>query len=200
MLVLSFAALLLVDPFWITKAPQQWSDPELVEFLTASPWAQFATGPANSAQVLVFLATAGPMLQAEEERERRGREKRRLAKLPEPDDELAGEYKLWLEDNRPTQVVLAVRVPNAKAFSDQKEIRQMEEGSVMRSGRNKTQMTGHFPPSGSDPYLRLAFPRKILRSEDKSVSFDLYIPGLAIPFRHLEFSLKDLLLNGRLEL
>jgi hypothetical protein len=201
-----FAALLalflIVDPFWVAKAPKEWTDVELVKFLTDSPWAQMAEAPKAAAQpqpVLVFLATAAPMLQAEEERERRAKAKRLVAKLPEPQDELAEEYKLWLEDNRPTQIVVAVRVPNLKAFSQESEIRLMEQGTFMRVGRTKVQMTGHFPPSTSDPYLRFAFPRKQIKGEEKALAFDLYIPGVASPFRQVEFAFKDLVLNGRPE-
>ena len=191
---------LAAEPFWTAKPPMQWTDAELVQFLTDSPWSQMALGPGGNPPVLVFIATAGPMLQAEEERERRGKLKRRAAKLPEPpEDELAQEYRLWLDDNRPSQIVLAVRVPDARAFDDVKEVRRMEEESVMRVGRDKIKMTGHFPPTAADPYLRLAFPRKQIRADGKSLSFDLYVPGLAAPFRHAEFPLKDMVANGRSE-
>ena len=49
------------------------------------------------------------------------------------------------------------------AFSDNRETRQMEQECVMRVGRKKLKMTGHFPPSPGDPYLRLAFPREVDR-------------------------------------
>jgi len=75
----------------------------------------------------------------------------------------------------------------------------MEEESVMRVGRKKFKMTGHFPPSPSDPYLRMAFPRQVTVN-DKAVSFELYLPGVAIPFRAIEFTLKDMLVRGKLEL
>jgi hypothetical protein len=193
---LAFAA----DPFWVAKPPAQWSDPELVQFLTDSPWAKMAEGPGKPAPapVRVYLATAAPMLQAEEERERRAMAKRRAAKGPEP-DELAEEYRLWIEDNRPSQIILAIQIPDQKSFSDQKEVRQMEKECVMLVGKKKIQMTGHFPPSPTDPYLRLAFPRRA-QGTDKVVGFDLYLPGVTVPFRHVEFVLKDLLVNGRLEL
>jgi len=69
----------------------------------------------------------------------------------------------------------------------------------MRIGKKKFKMTGHFPPSPRDPYLRLAFPREA-QATDKSVVFDLYLPGVPIPYREVEFKVKDLLVNGKLEM
>ena len=197
LLALLFLAL---DPFWLAKPPVQWTDIELAQFLTNSPWAQMVPGQ-NTQPVLAFIATAAPMLQAEEDRERRGKAKRATAKQPEPpENDLAEEYKLWLEDNRLTQIVLAVRIPNAKVFSEDKEIRQMENECMLRVGKNKVRMSGHFPPTTSDPYLRIAFPRGQIRVDDKTLNFDLYLPGVSFPYRHAEFVLRDMVVNGRLEL
>jgi hypothetical protein len=66
-------------------------------------------------------------------------------------------------------------------------------------GRKRLKMTGHFPPSPSDPYLRMAFPRQVTVN-DKTVSFELYLPGVAIPFRAIQFTLKDMLVRGKLEM
>jgi hypothetical protein len=60
-------------------------------------------------------------------------------------------------------------------------------------------LTGSFPPSESDPFLRLAFPRQVELS-DKTLTFDLYLPGVPAPFRSAEFSLKDMVVAGKLEL
>jgi hypothetical protein len=166
--------------------------------LTDSPWAQNAQGPGAASSILVFLATAAPMQQAEQERERRARLKR-PSQEPTEEDLLVQEYKTWLDENRTTQLVLAIRIPDTKAFSDEREVRRMEEESVMRLGRKKIKMTGHFPPSLSDPYLRIAFPREVKLS-DKNLSFDLYLPGVSIPYRTVEFTLKDMLIRGKLEL
>ncbi len=75
----------------------------------------------------------------------------------------------------------------------------MEEDSVMHVGRKKIKMTGHFPPTATDPYLRLAFPRQVSPT-DKSVSFELYLPGVPNPFREAEFKVKDMVVNGKLEM
>jgi hypothetical protein len=60
-------------------------------------------------------------------------------------------------------------------------------------------MTGHFPPSAGDPYLRIAFPREVT-ANDKSVNFELYVPGVGIPFRSVEFRVKDMTVKGKLEI
>ena len=66
-------------------------------------------------------------------------------------------------------------------------------------GRKKYKMTGHFPPSAGDPYLRIAFPREVTAA-DKSVNFELYVPGVGIPFRSVEFRVKDMTVKGKLEI
>lgn len=189
-----FLALLLLfaAPFWETKAPADWSEDELKQLFTDSPWAQPLTGPSNAPPVAAYLATAAPMEQAERERARR------MKKKPAP-DALAQEYRLWLEDNRATQIVLAVPIADANALSDSRETSRMEQECVMHAGRKKIKMSGHFPPSPGDPYLRLAFPREVTAA-DKTVTFDLYVPGIAIPFRNVEFRVKDMLVNGKLEM
>jgi len=187
---------LFAAPFWDSKAPEKWSDDELRALLTDSPWAQMATVPGSSVAVpvQVYLATAAPMDRAERERERRE------AKGHVPvDDPLVADYRSWLEEHRATQVVLAVGVTKTDVLADEHEIRRMENECAMRVGKKKFKMTGHFPPSPRDPYLRLAFPREV-QATDKSVVFDLYLPGVPIPYREVEFKVKDLLVNGKLEM
>jgi hypothetical protein len=153
-----------------------------------------APGKLSGPPVQIYIATATPIQQAETERDRRFRRK------PAPaGDDLAAEYRLWLEDNRTTQIIVAIRMNNNGGFFDNKETRHMEEESVMRIGRKKIKMTGHFPPSASDPYLRLAFPRQVTPA-DKTVSFELYLPGIDMPFREVEFRVKDMMVNGKLEM
>jgi hypothetical protein len=84
-------------------------------------------------------------------------------------------------------------------LSDESEVKHMEEDSFLQVGRKKVKMTGHFPPTSRDPYLRMAFPRQAL-GEEKTVTFALYIPGLPLPFREVQFRLKDLVVNGKPEL
>jgi hypothetical protein len=193
-----FALLLLfAGAFWEDKPPKEWSDVELRALLTESPWAHMAGATASSGTqpVVMYLATAGPMEKAEAERDRRAK----LKKPTSEPDEMAAEYRAWLDENRATQIVLAIRVGNPSEYSQEKETHQMEEESVMRVGRRKFKMTGHFPPSANDPYLRLAFPREV-KPADKTVTFELYVPGVAIPFRSVEFTVKDLMVSGKLEI
>jgi hypothetical protein len=75
----------------------------------------------------------------------------------------------------------------------------MEEESVMKIGRKKYKMTGHFPPAPDDPYLRLVFPRQV-GPKDKTVEFDLYLPGVADSYRTVEYPIKDMAYKGKLEL
>ena len=187
-------------PFWETKAPADWDDSELQRMLTDSPWAQMVTAPdqGDAPVVQIYLATAAPMEAGEHERDLRAK-RRRPPGAPAPEDQLGEEYRAWLGDNRGTQIVLSVRIANNAAFFDEQETHRMEEESVMRVGRKKFKMTGHFPPTASDPYLRLAFPRRV-ESSDKTVLFDLYLPGVAMPFREAEFTVKNMIVKGKLEM
>lgn len=188
---------LFAAPFWEAKAPADWTEPELLQLLTDSPWAQMmdAPGKGGSSAVQIFLATAYPIDQAERQRELRFKKKRPNA----PADNLDEEYKAWLSENRASQIVIGIQVNLPQALSDQQETHRMEEECVMRVGRKRFKMSGYFPPSPGDPYLRLAFPREVT-SSDKILTFDLYLPGVPIPFRKAEFTLKDMLWKGKLEL
>jgi hypothetical protein len=191
---------LFAEPFWEAKTPAEWSDAEVMSLLTDSPWAEMVGGPgkANASPVEVYLATAAPIALAETERDLR--EKRRRPANAQPvEDPFAEEYQAWLEDNRTSQIIVAVRAGRNPAFSDQHEVHQMEEESIMRVGRKKLKMTGYFPPSASDPYLRMAFPRQVTVN-DKTVSFELYLPGVPIPFRAVVFTLSNMLFRGKLEM
>jgi hypothetical protein len=190
--------LLAAAPFWEAKGPAAWSDEELGKMLTDSPWAQVAPGPsANLPAVQVYLATAKPIQLAEAEQERRAKAKLK-GKAPEADP-FAEEYAAWLAENSRDQIILAIRTGNHRAFNDTKELDQLEKESVLRVGRKKIPMTGYFPPSERDPFLRIAFPRQV-QASDKTVRFELYIPGVAGPFRSVEFKLEALKFGGRLEL
>jgi hypothetical protein len=199
---LLLSLLFFAAPFWETKAPEQWDQRELAQLLTDSPWAQAASGTARAARapgdVIVFLATAGPMELAEAERQRRARLSRKPGQ-PEPEDPLNEEYQAWLKDNRATQIVVAVHMNVTNALSNESEIRRMEEDSVLHAGRKKLKMTGHFPPTASDPYMRIAFPRQVQLS-DKNLVLELYLPGVPEPYRTAQFSLKDMVVMGKLEL
>lgn len=195
-MIWAVALLLFATPFWESKAPEHWSDAELQALLTDSPWAQMALAPGSSAAppVQVYLATAGPLDKAEKERERRAAKGR-----PTVDDPLVADYREWLQENRSKQIVLAIAVSRSDLLADEQEIQHMENECVMRIGKKKFKMTGHFPPSPGDRYLRLAFPREV-QGTDKSVVFDLYLPGVPIPYREAEFKVKDMLVEGKLEM
>ena len=188
---------LFAAPFWETKAPADWSEEELARMFTDSPWAEVisAPGKVDAPPVQVFLATAAPMEQAERERDLRHRRKR-PQDAPDP---LAEEYRAWFAENRATQIVLAVAVADRQALASDRDTQQMEQECVMRVGRKKIKMSGHFPPSAGDPYLRLAFPRQV-EPGDKTVTFELYLPGVAMPFRVAEFKVKDMMVKGKLEI
>jgi hypothetical protein len=194
---MKFIALLfwLAAPFWETAAPADWSDSQLKGLLTDSPWAQFVGAPGSSSArpIQVLVATAGPIEQGELEWDRRFTKKRAEADL------MKEEYRVWLQDNRATQIVLEISAGKSDQLSDEGEMRRMQEQSVMIVGHKKYKMTGHFPPSAGDPYLRLAFPREVTAS-DKMVTFELYVPGVGIPFRTVEFRVKDMMVKGKLEM
>ncbi len=196
MIVHLLSLLLFADPYWVSQRPAEWSDAQIIALLSSSPWAQAVDGPTpNAPPVQVYLATAGPIRLAEQERDRRIAARRKPG-TPVPENI---EYRLWMEDNQATQIVLAVYIQNNKGFLDEKEVQRMEQETSMRAGKKKIKMTGSFPPSDSDPYLRLAFPRQVDLS-DKSLLFELYLPGVPAPYRNAEFKLKDMVSNGKLEL
>jgi hypothetical protein len=66
--------LMLAASFWESKAPADWTDNEILNLFTDSPWAQMAepsVKDSHGAPVQVYIATAGPMREGEKERERR---------------------------------------------------------------------------------------------------------------------------------
>jgi hypothetical protein len=194
---LLLAALAFSDPFWETKAPSNWSNNELETMLTASPWAQISRGKGRMAGIplQIYIATAKPMVDAEKEHEIRTRR----PGAPAGEDLMAAEYRVWLEDNRESQIIVAVHLPKNDAFSDAKDIKRLEKECVMHAGKKKFLMTGYFPPSTRDPYLRIAFPRKVELS-DKTLMFELFFPGVPNGFREVEFDLKEMVIGGRLVL
>jgi hypothetical protein len=187
----------LAGPFWETKTPSDWTEVEVNQLLTDSPWAQRLETPsaAGSSPVQVFLATAAPIEQAERQWDLRFKKNRPGAPANNRDEE----FQAWLNENRAKQIVIAVLVNLPQALSDEHETHRMEGECVMRVGRKKLKMAGYFPPSAADPYLRLAFPREVTLN-DKTVTFDLYLPGVPIPFRQADFKVKDMLFKGKLEM
>ena len=185
----------LAAPFWETSAPADWSNMQLKALLTDSPWAQFVGAPGSSSapSIQVLVATAGPIEQGEIEWDRR------FTKKKAGPDLMREEYRAWLQENRGNHIVLAISAGKNAQLSDESEMRRMEEQSVMVVGHKKYKMTGHFPPSAGDPYLRIAFPREVT-ADDKMVNFELYVPGVGIPFRAFEFKVKEMMVKGKLEI
>ena len=96
---LTLALLVFAEPFWQIKPPAEWSDIELSQFLGDSPWAQMAAQPGkalvgkNAGQgqlVQLYLATAGPVVKAVAERERRTELRRPGTAKALADDPLSG--------------------------------------------------------------------------------------------------------------
>lgn len=196
MRILLVLTLLAAAPFWETKPPEQWTGEELAEILHNSPWVKMSalqTMVGNVPGVRVYLATARPMREAEDEAKRR-REKQRPSEIPEDDD-----YLEFLRENPGKYIVLAVALPDPNALADAKESERMEEECLLRIGRHKYKIAGHFPPTPSDPFLRLIFPRAV-GPEDKSLRFELYLPSAPAPYRSVEFSIRDLAYKGSPEM
>jgi hypothetical protein len=185
MRLLLAALLFLAAPFWETKPPERWTAREIDAVRHDSPWAQ-SVGP--EPRILVYLATAGPIEDAEAEARLRTNDP-----LAEPDPD----YLDYLREHRAADFVLAIPDVTIAGIEQPGEERLMEEQTRMVIGRKTYKMVGHFPPTQADPVLRLVFPR-VAQPTDKSVIFRLYLPGLPFPDRETEFRIKDLLYHGKL--
>jgi hypothetical protein len=185
----AFVALLffLAQPFWEARPPEKWTDREVATMLEASPWV-LTTGPEPS--IHVYLATAAPIEQAESES--RARSKKPIPML-DPD------YLDYIRENREQVFILAIPYHKLADAGRAEENKRMETDTEMKVGRKTYKILGHFPPTETDPVLRLVFPRAV-KPSDKSVDFDLYIPGVSFPERTVTFYVKDLLYHGKLEM
>jgi hypothetical protein len=184
--VLAALLFFLAQPFWETKPPEQWTDREIDIMLGSSPWVQ-NIGP--SPEVTVWFATAEPMEAAEAEARLH---KRHPLREPDPD------YLDFLRENREKVFVLAVGYPSLSGLSKEANAwTTLEKETVMTVSRKKYKIEGTFPPTPSDPVLRLVFPR-VVKTEDKSVDFKLYLPGLSFPEREADFFVKALTYRGKL--
>jgi hypothetical protein len=180
----------LAQPFWETKPPEAWTDAQIQSIRTESPWAQRSNaGP----EAVVYLATAAPIEHAEAEL------RLRLKKNPHPMPEPDPDYVEYLSGHRDENFVLAIAYPTLAGLGDARESQRMEEESVMLIGKKSYGIVGHFPPTPSDPVLRLIFPR-VVTPGDKTVVFRLYLGGLKFPEREIEFRVKDLTYQGKLEM
>lgn len=176
--------------------PAEWSEEELLEFLSNAPWAQPAetVGGAGRGRgaVRTFLATAKPMQAAELEQRRR-----RMPK-DSPADPSWDEFQEFLARDAAKYIVLAVAIPE-NASQDAKEMATMENESFLRLGKQKIKMSGYFPPSPSDPWTRLIFPRKDFKGI-KEFDFELYVPGTGTSYRQAFYRVKDMNYRGQLEM
>jgi hypothetical protein len=183
------ALLLLAGPaFWNDKPPADWTMDEVLRLLTDSPWGQIVeAGPRSQGpRLAVYVATADPVMQAED--------RLRAARKQPTADPSWEDYREYILAEHGKLIVVAVRLPNPDQFSDAAEGRQMEQESVLKIGKRRYKIAGHFPPSSSDPYVRLAFPRDV-RPGDRSLVFELYIPGVS--YRAAEFKISDMTYRGK---
>src|SRR5438874_10134262 len=117
--------LLMAAPFWETKPPGQWSNLDLDLMFRNSPWAQTAllsSKVGGEPQLFVYLASAKPMREAEEERWIRRKRKT---------DPVAEEYIAWSKENMGKYIVLAVHVPTSIAYSDEGDSKRMDRETAL---------------------------------------------------------------------
>jgi hypothetical protein len=209
MIWLALAALLFVDPFWQNKPVREWTDAELAQFLADSPWAQMVAQPgkpqggkasSEGRLVQVYLATAGPIARALAERDRRQELRRPGITKALAEDPLSEERALWFADHRAGYIIVAARVGNNNGFSIEKETSRMERESVLEAGHIQVKVSATFPPTQTDPHVYLAFLRDPVTASDKDLSFALYLPGVPAPYRTVTFKIKDMMVDGKLEM
>ncbi len=108
------------------------------------------------------------------------------------------DYRAYITQNPGKHVVVAARVELNAQFADAKETKTMEKECFIRVGKRKVRSVGYFPPTPSDPYLRILFPRVSLDGL-KVLNVGLYLPGVHRPFQDVEFLVKNLTDRGKLE-
>jgi hypothetical protein len=192
MMTVAIAALLLAQPFWETKPSSEWSREELARMLGDSPWARVlepAAAKIGGAGVRVYVASAEPCRAAEREAARRVAAEGAEAG---PDEE----YEEFLRANQGRQIVLAIEVRGWPPRDLESEIARMEKECLLQVSGRKIRMSGSFPPTASDPWLRLAFPLE-LQPKDKDLMFELYVPGVPLPYRRAGFTLREMQFHGK---
>lgn len=203
MLAIALLAAQLAAPFWEAKSAAECTDEELLALLRRSPWSQthqvrlprarlMPKASVPNPSVHVYLASAAPVREAE-------RELRRRKAATDPELAADSEYEEFLEANPGRYIVLAVEVLRPELLEREESVRKMERDSRLKINGRVYELAGHFPPSRSDPYLRLIFPRDI-REGDHEIRFELYVPGVPFPFRSIRFELDKLGYRGRPEL
>lgn len=202
MALLLYVSWLLVVPFWESAPPVEWSEEQLILLLNNSPWAQTVGDGVGRATrlpgppVLMYLASATPLRQAEEELIRR-----RYKQQPDLHAAIVDareEYQAYLAEQVGKVIVVAIPLA-ANALADAGETKRMESESLLRVGKRKVKTTGHFPPTPADPILRLIFP-KDLPEGTKEFTVEVYLPSIPAPYRSATFRVKDLVYRGQPDL
>ncbi len=200
MYAFAWLALLAVEPFWEAKPAAQWSEDQLQRLLSQSPWAQVAGGVERSRlpgpPVVIYLASATPMQEAEAEVLRRRFKQHADAYAAILD--AREEYQAYLREQAGKVIVVGVPLDPA-ALADGGEAKRMKDDSQIKVGKKKVKSTGHFPPTPNDPVLRLIFPRPDTTNV-KEIEVELYLPSIPQPYRQAVFPVKDLMYRGRPEL
>jgi len=171
--------------FWEQKPPEEWTVEEVQSIFESSPWSRTLRGRREELQI--HLASALPMRQAEVR-------ERAFQKRPGAPTASHEEYLAMVEEGK--YIVVAVRVKNREAFSDAGLVERMQKDSQLKSNRKSFPLVTYFPPSASDPYLRLVFPRV---EPEKSLDFLIVIPGALDPYHQVSFYRKDMAYRGKLE-
>ena len=201
MALLLYVSWLLVVPFWESAPPVEWSEEQLILLLNNSPWAQTVPDAGRATRlpappVLMYLASATPLRQAEAELIRR-----RYKQQPDLHAaivEAREEYQAYLAEQAGKVIVVAIPL-NANALADVGETKRMESESLLRVGKRKVKTTGHFPPTPADPILRLIFPKN-LPEGTKEFTVEVYLPSVPAPYRSATFRVKDLVCRGQPDL
>ena len=196
-----YVSWLLAVPFWESAPPVKWSEEQLIGLLNDSPWAQTVGDVGRATRlpgppVLMYLASATPMRQAEEELIRR-----RYKQQPDLHAAIVDareEYKAYLAEQAGKVIVVAIPLA-AHALSDVGETKRMESESLLRVGKRKVKSTGHFPPTPADPLLRLIFPKDIPEGT-REFTVEIYLPSIPGPYRSATFRVRDLMYRGQPDL
>lgn len=197
--LLALAASAQGAPYWEALPPARWSEEQIESFFRESPWAR----PADASRrmglsvtpVSTFISSAPLMRAAEAELvRRRVKDPGALRALRDA----RAEYLEYLDQHKGEVIALSAPLdPNALA--DGQEAKQFEEQTMMKAGKKKHKMMGHFPPTPSDPVVRMLFPRDV-DAKTKQLEFDLYVPGTGSPYRSVYYKLAEMMVGGQLEL
>ncbi|MEP7362459.1 MAG: hypothetical protein ABI972_04320 [Acidobacteriota bacterium] len=184
--VLLLAALLLqAAPFWELRPPAQWSQSEVDQLLSDSPWAQ-------NAGIRVYLASAEPVRQAE----LLWKKWRKQQLGAEGDFEDDVDYEEFLRQHPGDYIVVGVYGIDPTVTPDPRDVAKMQKDSRIKLDKRKYAMLAYFPPTPADPILRMVFPKKVL-GDEKNLILELYLPGVHLPYRNFEFPIKSLLWQGK---